>query len=145
MPISFTIESVGNNRYKFTDTSTLVGLPGNPTQFIYRYWDWGDGSTRDNSEPPIPNVVYHTFPSQGGNFNVRLVKVTDYDDEAYLEAQQNLTVESIIQEPVAPQDMPINFAIKFADVNVNRAIQVEPNKRTTILINLTKNIITPVR
>ena len=42
-------------------------------------------------------------------------------------------------------DIPINFAVKYADVNVNRAIQIEPNKKTIILINLTKNIITPVK
>jgi len=44
-----------------------------------------------------------------------------------------------------PAEIPINFAIKFADINVNRAVQIEPNKRTVILINLTKNIITPVK
>jgi len=47
---------------------------------------------------------------------------------------------------VVPADaLPINFAIKFVDVNVNRAIQIEPDQETVVLINLTKNIITPVR
>jgi hypothetical protein len=46
---------------------------------------------------------------------------------------------------LAIQNLPINFAIKYADVNVNRAVEVEPDKETIILINLTKNIITPVR
>jgi len=49
---------------------------------------------------------------------------------------------------IAPEqliNLPINFAIKYADVNVNRAIQVEPNQETIILLNLTKNIVTPVK
>jgi len=46
---------------------------------------------------------------------------------------------------IVMQNLPINFAIKYADVNVNRAVEVEPNKETVILINLTKNIITPVK
>lgn len=55
----------------------------------------------------------------------------------------SLTGFSINPEQLA--NLPINFTIKYADVNVNRAIQIEPDQETVILLNLTKNIVTPVK
>jgi len=49
--------------------------------------------------------------------------------------------------PVAPifADIPSNFILKFVDTNLNRAINIEPDTPTIIMLDLKKNVITRVR
>jgi len=42
-------------------------------------------------------------------------------------------------------DIPSNFILKFVDTNLNRAINIEPDTPTIIMLDLKKNVITRVR
>jgi hypothetical protein len=56
--------------------------------------------------------------------------------------QQKEAEENLAKTPI---DIPTNFALKFVDTNMNKAITIEPDQPAIIILNLTKNIVTQVK